>query len=104
MKRASLNREEVIKKLNEELPVLRKRYGVVRIGFFGSFSRENATADSDIDFVVEYEGDSGLTFVELADYLERVFQRKVDLLTPGGIESIRRKDVREDIEKSIVYV
>jgi len=48
-------RDEVLKILREELPFLRKKYGVKRVGLFGSYSRDEATEESDIDILVDFE-------------------------------------------------
>ena len=99
-----MNREEVLKKLRENRKKI-ESFGVKRIGIFGSFARDEARKDSDIDILIEFEKGKA-TFrnvAELADFLERLFNRKVDLLTPMGIESIRIKDVKESIKRDIIY-
>lgn len=81
-------------------------FGVRRIGFFGSFVRDEAEEGSDVDIIVEFE-DGKATFRNvggLIDFLENLLNRSVDLLTPAGIESIRQEDVRENIMKEVVYV
>jgi len=40
----------------------------------------------------------------LADYLEGLFKRKVDILTPLGVESIRVKRVADEIKRRLIYV
>ena len=40
----------------------------------------------------------------LVDFLESLFGREIDLLTPGGIESIRLKEIKEQIMKEVMYV
>ena len=96
---------------NEILRVLRenkgkiKAFGVKRIGIFGSFARDEATEKSDIDVVVEFEKGKA-TFKNvcgLVDFLEELFGREIDLLTPDGIESIRIKHVKEEIKREIEY-
>ena len=83
-----------------------EKFGVKRIGIFGSFARNEATDKSDIDLVVEFEKDRGgmKDFVELIDFLEKLLGKSVDLLTPGGIEAIRIKYIRERIKREIEYV
>jgi len=54
--------------------------------------------------VVELKRPLGLEFVDLAERLEQLVGRKVDLLTPKGIKSIRVPAVRKRIEESLVYV
>lgn len=99
-----LTKEEVIKTLKKELPYLKATFGVKRIGLFGSYSKGLQREDSDVDIIIEFEKPIGLKFVELADYIESILGRKVDILTPEGIKSIRVKEVAENIEKNIVYV
>ena len=60
--------------------------------------------DSDIDIFVEFERPIGFKFIEFAEYLERLFGKKVDILTPAGLRGIRIRQIGEDIEESIVYV
>ena len=64
---------------------LLKKYSVVRIGLFGSFARNESTATSDIDLLVDFEDKSFDNFMNLADELENLFGRKVDLLTQKGM-------------------
>ncbi|MFA6978041.1 MAG: nucleotidyltransferase family protein [Ignavibacteriaceae bacterium] len=64
---------------------LLKKYSVIRIGLFGSFARNESTATSDIDLLVDFEDKSFDNFMNLADELENLFGRKVDLLTQKGM-------------------
>jgi len=99
-----LTKEKVIEILRRELPYLASHYGVKRIGLFGSFAEEIQKDDSDIDIVVEFEKPIGLKFVEFAEYLEKVLDKKTDILTPDGIKGIRIKKIATDIERSVIYV
>jgi len=99
-----LESEEIIALLRKHYPFLVKEYGVRRIGLFGSYAKGKAHESSDIDLVIEFERPIGFQFVELAEYLEEVLGRKVDLLTPASIRGIRIPWVAEEIEESIVYV
>lgn len=99
-----MTREKIIDILREELTYFASEYGVKRIGLFGSYAKKAPVEGSDIDIVVEFERPIGLKFIEFAEYLERLLGRKVDILTPAGIESIRVESVAKDIKESIVYV
>jgi hypothetical protein len=46
----------------------------------------------------------GLKFVELSDYIENLLGKKSRYPDPVGINSIRVKEVAEDIRRNIVYV
>ncbi|HET6763238.1 MAG TPA: nucleotidyltransferase family protein [Longimicrobiaceae bacterium] len=61
--------------------------GVVRIALFGSVVRGEAGADSDVDLLVEFDPErkSIHTFMALADLLENLLHRPVDLVTTEGL-------------------
>ncbi|RKX38471.1 MAG: nucleotidyltransferase [Thermotogae bacterium] len=100
-----MKKREVIKLLRDNMDEI-KKFGVKRIGIFGSVTRNEAGEESDVDLVVEFERERGgmKDFVGLIDFLENLFGKEVDVLTPEGIESIRIKSVRERIKKELEYV
>ena len=99
-----LTSEEVFDKLRKELSFLKREYKVKKIGVFGSFAKGKPQEESDLDIIVEFETSIGLAFMDLADYLEKLFNRKVDILTPEGIRSIRVEKIAQEINTSVVYV
>ena len=98
-----LSKEEIIRILENHRDVL-SRYKVKRIGLFGSFVRGKQSLKSDIDLFVDFEEPSFDNFMGLSCFLEKLFGRKVEILTPAGVESIRINHVKEEIQRSIVYV
>ena len=99
------HKEEILKRIRENKDKT-KSFGVKKIGIFGSAVRDEMSGGSDIDFVVEFERGKA-TFKNvcgLVDFLEELFGREVDILTPDGIDSIRIKHVREEIKRNIEYV
>ena len=96
--------EELTNIIKRELPYLMEHFGVKRIGLFGSFARGTPRSDSDVDILVEFKRPVGFKFMEFADHLEQVLGRKVDILTPAGLQSIRVKRIAREIEESVVYV
>lgn len=99
-----LTREQVMKLLRENYPYLVAEYGVKRIGIFGSYAKGSPNKLSDIDVVVEFERPIGFKFIEFVEYLEHLLGRKLDVLTPAGIQGIRIARVAKDIAESVVYV
>jgi len=76
-----------------------KKYGVVILGIFGSYARNEQTQDSDVDILVDLERPLGFEFFKLWDELEEILGVKVDLLT---VSSVRRKkmlweSIKEDL-------
>ena len=98
----SLTSRGIIAKLKEQNDAL-KQFSVRRIGLFGSYAAGRQTRKSDIDFVVEFDEPTFDNYMALIDFLEKLFGRKVDVLTPEGLESIRIKSVADDIRRNPVY-
>jgi uncharacterized protein len=103
-----LSREEVISTLKKELPKLKDKYGVERIVLYGSFAKGTQKRKSDIDILVDIRKSIGLEFVSLADRLEEILGRKIDLATYAhfrrSFQNPRYKHIAESIEKSMIYV
>jgi predicted nucleotidyltransferase len=98
---------EILKILENYKQELRERYGVLKIGVFGSVVRGEETEESDIDIYVELDLEK-ITFkkyLELVEYLSTLLgTEKIDLLTKDSVESIRIPYIKEEIKKTIVYV
>lgn len=99
-----LTKEEIIKVLRENYPYLASEYGVKRIGLFGSYAKNIPTDTSDVDIIVEFDRPIGFRFAEFAEYLESLLGKKVDVLTPAGIQGIRIERIARSIKESTVYV
>ena len=99
-----LTRDRAVQLLRENQDYLRDEIGVSRIGLFGSVARDQSNDLSDVDVVVEFNRPIGFRFMDLADYLEDLLGRKVDLLTSAGVRAIRAQHVSENISEGVVYV
>ncbi len=96
--------ESIMEALRKNLPELKNRFSVSKIGLFGSYVKGNQSDNSDVDIYIEFDKVPGLEFIQLTEHLERIVENKVDVLTPSGLKSIRNGRIRQDIEKSITYV
>lgn len=97
------NLKSSIELIRQNYAYLSGEYHIDRVGIFGSVAKQTAHEKSDIDIVVEFRQPIGLKFIELTEYLEQLFGKKVDVLTPAGIANIRHKNIARDIQQSIVY-
>ncbi len=100
----AISRTQIEALLRQHQPYLAAKYGVRRIGLFGSVATGLPDEHSDVDLVVEFARPIGLQFVEFAEYLEDLLGSEVDILTPDGIHGIRVPGVAQRIVESIVYV
>lgn len=92
-----LSKELIKQRLVDNRETLRK-YGVKRIGLFGSYVRGTATAKSDIDFIVELERLTFRDYMGLALFLEDLFERNVDLVTVTSIKPRLKSYIETEIE------
>ncbi len=96
--------EKVKDILDEHKDEIKDRFGVERIGLFGSCARGEEDEESDVDIIVEFEEPDFDDFMDLVFYLEDLLDRPVDILTPSGLKGIRIPEVSEEISRSVVYV
>lgn len=97
----ALTSQEIIKYLRDNRKLLYDRFGVTRIGVFGSYASGIPSCSSDIDIAVELESNSKNihNFLRLKRFLENEFGKKVDL----GFEDSLKPMVRDRIKEQIVY-
>jgi len=80
--------------IGREKPELFEKYGVSKIGVFGSFVFGDYTKTSDIDILVEFSRPIGLfKFIELENYLTKRLHRRVDLVSKDGLKPYIKKDI-----------
>ena len=76
----------------------KNKYGIFEIGLFGSYAKDNADDNSDIDILVKLEFKKGMyqNFCELHKELEKIFNRKVDLIEKGTFDyKFKNNNVRK---------
>jgi len=102
---SGLNVEDILEILRKHKKELEEKYAVKKIGVFGSFAKGSFSNESDVDFYVEFNMEE-LTFdkfIALSEFLEKLTRRKVDIITQGGLKTIRIPYIKENIERNIIY-
>ncbi len=95
-----MDKKQILHTLAQHKSVL-KELGVERIALFGSFARDTARPDSDVDLLVELKEPKYLQLLQLSDYLTELLGRKVDLIRKGPHLKAR---FLEAVEKDLYYV
>jgi len=75
-----MKREDILKYLEEHKPEFERKFGIRKIGLFGSYARDNHHRESDIDIVVELEKPDLLTLVGIKQTIEEQLNMKVDIV------------------------
>jgi predicted nucleotidyltransferase len=91
--------EEVRNLLRRHKQRIEEEFGVVVVGVFGSYAREEQSSLSDLDILVELKKPIGFKFFELWDKLEEITGVKVDLLTVEATKQkpLLWKSIKEDL-------
>jgi predicted nucleotidyltransferase len=97
--KTQLNKERIFQLLRDHADEI-KGFEVSRLGLFGSTVRGEATHESDLDFLVEFnEGKKNYdNFIHLAFLLEDIFQKEVDLVTRKALSNRLKKYIDQEIE------
>ena len=99
IKQINPTKDEIIIFLRKNKPYLKKEFGVTKIALFGSFARGEQRKQSDIDILIDMKAHNFRKRLELRDFLEEKFQRKVDVLYFDAV----RKYIMRNIQEDIVY-
>lgn len=96
-----IEKVEILNQLQKLKPLLEKKYGLTELALFGSSSRGENKADSDIDLLVDLSKNSSSDFFNIAFQLKDLFYPvKVDIVTKKGIKPAYFKS----IQKELIYV
>ncbi len=98
-----MTQDIIINYLSEHKEQFKKDFGITKIGLFGSYARNEAKNDSDIDILIELR--KGLVDIYekkslLKEIMEKAFDKKVDIAR----EKYLRPLVKDEILKEVKYV
>lgn len=92
--------KDIENKLIALKPTLSSRFYVDKIGYFGSFARNEQSDKSDIDIIVSFNKPIGWAFFDLLELLEKELGRKVDLISIKAL----KEQLKEIILREVKYV
>lgn len=94
---ASVHPKVLLEAAAPVLKALATQHGYSRLAVFGSVARNQASASSDIDLLVEApEGTSSFGFIRFKQLVERVLGREVDLISYGALKAPLDDDIRRE--------
>jgi uncharacterized protein len=95
-----MDREVALLRLAQLLPTARRRFGVRDLAVFGSVARGEASATSDLDVLVDFEGPATFDgFMGLKFFLEDTLGVKVDLVTRAALKPRLRERVESEARR-----
>ena len=102
MDKTVLTKDDILSVLRQQEDVLHKQFSVKTIGIFGSFARNEATTQSDIDFLIDFEEgnfDYYSIVRDLRDFLGAKFHRNIDIAFRKSLKPF----FRDAILKQAIY-
>lgn len=91
------SRDEIISLLRRYKPTAQEKYGISKLGIFGSVARGEQTPDSDIDVCYQGQVPSFLTLDMIQSELEQLLDSKVDLVrVRDKMNSLLRQRILRD--------
>jgi predicted nucleotidyltransferase len=94
-----MEKTEIIKIIKSNKPEIESRYGVQRLGLFGSFVKERQRKKSDVDILVTFNRDIDLfEFLDLREFLEKKLGTKVDLVMATALKPTIGKRILAEVE------
>lgn len=95
-----LSKYEIINLIKAEKAFLKENFGVLNIGLFGSYAKDQQNLDSDIDFLVEFSEPRFDWIASLQIYMERKFEKKIEIVRKRNLSKSR---FFERVEQEIIY-
>lgn len=91
--------EQLITKLTEDLPLVRRGYRVKSLGLFGSYVRGQQKESSDVDILVEFDEPIGLLkFMSLEIHLSELLGKRVDLVMETALKPAIGRHILSEVK------
>lgn len=95
----SLNKEVILDFLRENKKYLEKEFGVTEIALFGSYARDEATSESDIDILMNTNIRTFKNRFLLKEFLEKHLSKEVNVTSFRSLRTF----IRRSVEKDLIY-
>lgn len=94
------SKNEIINLIKKDKNFLQENFGVINIGLFGSYAKDQQTPESDIDLLVEFVEPRFEWLASLCNYMEQKFNKKVEIVRKGNLS---RSNFIERVEREVIY-
>ena len=96
-----MTRNELIDRLRSLKPELNLKFGIHQIALFGSYARDEATNESDIDIaIIKMDKNDFFLMNSAKDFLQETLNRDIDI----GMFNSMKTYIKNKLEKEFIYV
>ncbi|MFY9089189.1 nucleotidyltransferase family protein [Arcobacter aquimarinus] len=96
-----MTQDIIINYLTEHKEQFKKDFGIIKIGLFGSYARNEAKSDSDIDILIELKKDLTDIYEKkslLKEIMEKAFDKKVDIAREKYLKPLLKDEVLKEVK------
>ncbi len=97
-----LNESPILSFLKENKDFFQREFHISKLGLFGSYARGDADEESDIDILIDFDGEVDIfeTKLMIKDLIKSKFDKEVDICR----EKYLKPYVRDEILREVIYV
>jgi predicted nucleotidyltransferase len=96
----TISKNRIIQELKADKNFLKQNFGVINIGLFGSYAKDQQTPTSDIDLLVEFKEPRFDWIASLQAYMEQRFDKKIEIVRKRKLSKSKFFD---RIEREVIY-
>ncbi|MBU1685323.1 nucleotidyltransferase domain-containing protein [Patescibacteria group bacterium] len=99
-----MGKQELKSKIRTAIEEGPLKESIEKISLFGSYAKDSAKVDSDVDLLVEFSPDAVIGFfslIDLKEHIEKAVGKPIDLLTPDAISKYLKKDIMS--QSDLIY-
>lgn len=96
-----MNRDDIVSFISIHKSEFEQKFGVKRIGLFGSYARGDVREGSDIDIVIELKKPDLFFLIGVKQAFEEALEKKVDVVR---LRDKMNRFLRQRIERDVIYV
>ncbi|AXX91913.1 hypothetical protein CPU12_06235 [Malaciobacter molluscorum LMG 25693] len=96
-----MTKEYIINYLKEHKDEFSQKFGITKLGLFGSYANNSATSSSDIDILIELENNLSDIYEKKLDFkntLENHFNLSVDIAREKYLRPLVKKEILKEVE------
>ena len=96
-----------LEEIKERIKPVAEKYGIPAIYIFGSYAREDATDDSDVDLLIDTTGVKGFFVIGgIYSNLEEALGKPIDMITLGAFNQSNDLDFVSRVlkDRRLIYV
>jgi predicted nucleotidyltransferase len=80
-------------RLHELKPELKRKYGVLKIGFFDRYIDTHHADHAELNLYIELERPLGWEFFGLKQFIEKRLELRIDICTPNALKPAFREEI-----------